>query len=84
VYALTTDASGLSKIINFLKENPKHRETLRLALDHEERNKDNKDYKGWEWHDVRINPPELPKLVNERLVDIKYKSKRYTNYLLSR
>ena len=37
---------------------------------------------GWEWHHVQAYPAELMKLVREGIVDITYKSRRYTHYKL--
>lgn len=73
---------SLTRIVKFLRENPKYREMLRLAIDHEEKNINNQNYLGWEWNDVRAYPAELTRLVKEGLIDIRYKSRRYTNYLL--
>jgi len=71
------------KIKSFLSENPKFIEILRRAVDHEESHSKDEHYLGWEWSDVRAYPAELMKLVREGIVDIKYKSRRYTHYVLT-
>jgi len=35
------------------------------------------------WSDVLAYPAELMKLIREEIVDIKYKSRRYTYYILT-
>lgn len=71
------------KIRSFLTENPRFIEVLKRAVEHEETNSKNPHYLGWEWSDVRAYPAELMKLVREGIVNIKYKSRRYTNYILA-
>lgn len=71
------------KIRAFLAENPRFIEVLKRAVEHEEANSKNPHYLGWEWSDVRAYPAELMKLVREGIVNIKYKSRRYTNYVLA-
>jgi hypothetical protein len=72
-----------SRIMKFLKENPKYMELLKLGLAHEDLNKDDPNYKGWAWNDVKAYPPViLAKLVGEGIIKINHKSRRYTNYLL--
>lgn len=74
---------GEEKIRSFLNENPRFIEVLKRAVEHEEANSKNPHYLGWEWSDVRAYPAELMKLVREGIVNIKYKSRRYTNYILA-
>ena len=58
-------------------------EILKKAVEHEENHAKDAHYLGWEWSDVRAYPAELMKLVREGIVDIKYKSKRSTYYILA-
>jgi len=74
---------SIDKIKQFLAENPKFIEILKRAVEHEENHAKDTHYLGWEWSDVRAYPAELMKLVREGIVNIKYKSRRYTNYLLA-
>ena len=74
---------SVEKIRMFLAENPKFVEILKRALEHEENHAKDAHYLGWEWSDVRAYPAELMKLVREGIVNIKYKSRRYTNYVLA-
>jgi len=71
------------KVAKFISENPKYKEILERAVQHEEKNLGKEYYLGWEWSDVRAYPAELMKLVREGIVDIQYKSRRYTNYKLA-
>ncbi len=71
-----------NKLTTFLAENPKFREILERAIQHEEENSKNEHYMGWEWYDVRAYPAELMKLIREGIVSIKFKSRKYTYYLL--
>lgn len=71
------------KIRSFLIKNPRFIEILKRAVEHEEANSKNPHYLGWEWSDVRAYPAELMKLVREGIINIKYKSRRYTNYVLA-
>jgi hypothetical protein len=71
------------KIKKFLAENPRFVEILKRAIEHEENHAKDAHYLGWEWSDVRAYPAELMKLVREGIVNIKYKSRRYTNYVLA-
>lgn len=74
---------SVDKIRMFLAENPKFVEILRRAVEHEESHASDAHYLGWEWSDVRAYPAELMKLVREGIVNIKYKSRRYTCYVLA-
>jgi hypothetical protein len=71
------------KVLKFLMENPKYVEILGRAVKHEETHSKDPYYLGWEWSDVRAYPAELMRLVREGIVTIRYKSKRYTRYLLT-
>lgn len=71
-----------NKLKTFLVENPKFKEILERAVQHEEENSKNEHYLGWEWHDVRAYPAELMKLVREGIISIRFKSRKYTHYLL--
>jgi hypothetical protein len=71
------------RVAKFLRENPKYKEILERAVQHEEKNLGKEYYLGWEWSDVRAYPAELMKLVREGIADIQYKSRRYTNYKLA-
>ncbi len=73
------DAAALK---TFLEENPKMREILRLAVEVEEADPNQKGQFGWEWHDVRAHPSSLMKLVVAGIVKVNYKSNRSTMYLL--
>jgi hypothetical protein len=74
---------SVDKVKKFLTENPKFVEILKKAVEHEENHAKDAHYLGWEWSDVRAYPAELMKLVREGIVDIKYKSKRSTYYILA-
>jgi len=74
---------SVEKIRRFLAENPRFIEILKRAVEHEEKHAKDAHYLGWEWSDVRAYPAELMKLVREGIVNIKYKSRRYTNYVLA-
>jgi hypothetical protein len=74
---------SVEKIRGFLAENPKFIEILQRAVEHEENHAEDAHYLGWEWSDVRAYPAELMKLVREGIVNIKYKSRRYTHYVLA-
>lgn len=74
---------SVEKIRMFLAENPRFAEILKRAVEHEENHAKDAHYLGWEWSDVRAYPAELMKLVREGIADIKYKSRRYTNYVLA-
>jgi len=71
------------RIRSFLIENPRYIEILKRAVEHEEANSKNPYYLGWEWSDVRAYPAELMKLVREGIVNVRYKSRRYTHYILT-
>jgi len=74
---------SVDRVREFLAENPKFAEILRRAVEHEENHANDPHYLGWEWSDVRAYPAELMKLVREGIVDIKYRSRRYTLYVLA-
>lgn len=74
---------SVDKIKRFIAENPKFIEILREAVEHEENHSRDAHYLGWEWSDVRAYPAELMKLVREGIANIKYKSRRYTHYVLA-
>lgn len=67
----------------FLSQNPRFIEILKKAVEHEEAHLNDPHYLGWEWSDVRAYPAELMKLIREGIVNIKYKSRRYTHYVLA-
>jgi hypothetical protein len=75
-------------LISLIK-NPRYREILQRAIEVEENaekglHKDSsiiKDF-GWEWYHVQAHPAEIMKLVREGIVEITYKSSRYTHYRL--
>jgi hypothetical protein len=71
------------KICRLLREHPEYREILLKAIEIEENPSNDfvKNY-GWEWSDIKAHPAKLTKLVTEDLLDIKYKSRRYTHYKL--
>jgi hypothetical protein len=71
------------KCRSFLAQNPRFAEILKRAVEHEEAHSKDEHYFGWEWSDVRAYPAELMKLVREGIVNIKYKSRRYTHYILA-
>jgi hypothetical protein len=71
------------KVLKFLMENPKYIEILKRAVEHEEAHSKDPYYLGWEWSDVRAYPAEIMRLIREGIVTIRYKSRRYTNYLLT-
>jgi len=73
----------VEKVKKFISENPKFKEILARAVAHEEEGERKPHYLGWEWHDVRAYPVELMKCVREGICDIRYKSRRYTTYILS-
>ena len=70
------------EILEFLRKNPKYIDTLKLAIEHEEKNKSKDVYLGWEWSDVRQYPISIRKLVVAGIVKINYSSSNYTHYLL--
>jgi hypothetical protein len=72
------------RIYRLLQEHPEYREILERALAIEDNppNEFVKNY-GWEWSDVKAHPAKLIKLVTEGVLDIKYKSRRYTHYKLT-
>ena len=72
-----------NEIKGFLIENPKYKGILKRAVECEEENTKKEHYLGWEWHDVRAYPAELMKLVREGIIRIRFKSNRYTNYILT-
>jgi hypothetical protein len=71
------------RICRLLQEHPEYRKILERALEIEDNppNEFIKNY-GWEWSDVKAHPAKLTKLVTEDILDIKYKSRRYTHYKL--
>jgi len=73
----------IDKICKLIREHPEYRVILERALEVEDNPPNNfvKDY-GWEWSDVRAHPAKLTKLVTEDILEIKYKSRRYTHYKL--
>jgi hypothetical protein len=71
------------RVLEFLRMNPKYIEILKRAVEHEEAHSKEPHYLGWEWSDVRAYPAELMKLVREGIVTIRYRSRKYTNYLLT-
>ena len=73
---------SVEKIKIFLSHNPKYVEILKRAVEHEESHLNDEHYLGWEWSDVRAYPAELMKLVREGIINIKYKTRRYTYYIL--
>ena len=72
------------KVCRLIRERPDYKEILQRAITLEENpsNDFSRDY-GWEWSDVKAHPAKLTKLVTEDIVDIKYKSRRYTHYKLT-
>ena len=69
--------------------NPKYREILERIVKVEEEaekghHKDAESIKslGWEWYHVQAYPAELMKLVREGIIEITYKSRKYTHYKL--
>ena len=75
--------SVYEKIVKLVKEKPIYGEILKRAVEIE-RNPPNdfvRDY-GWEWHHVQAMPPYLVKLVSEGILQITYKSRKYTHYKL--
>lgn len=71
------------KVCRLLRERPEYRQILQKAIKIEDKPPNDfiKNY-GWEWSDVKAHPAKLTKLVTEDLLDIKYKSRRYTHYKL--
>ncbi|MHA1595936.1 MAG: hypothetical protein ACTSXX_14585 [Candidatus Baldrarchaeia archaeon] len=72
-----------NKICKLVRENPRYAGILKRAIEVEEKKANDRYFLGWEWHDVRAWPAELMKLVREGIVDITYKSRRYTHYKLA-
>ena len=70
------------KICRLIRENPRYAGILERAVKVEESRLGDQYFLGWEWHEVRAWPAELMKLVREGIVDITYKSRRYTHYKL--
>jgi hypothetical protein len=81
-YTLLEESDSCSRLIKFLKENPEYLPVLKAAIIHEKNHKEEIDYEGWEWDDVRAKPQSLVKLVTEGFIDRKYKSKRRSYYKL--
>ncbi len=69
-------------ILAFLKQNPEYAPVLQRAMEHEEANRTNEHYLGWEWHDVQMYGSKLPKLVVEGIARIDFKSRSTTAYKL--
>ena len=72
------------RIVELVKEKPHYGRILLRAIEVEE-NPPNKEVErlGWEWHNINAMPPHLTKLVGEGIVEITYKSRRYTHYRLT-
>ncbi len=71
------------KICRLIREQPEYRGILERAIAIED--KPSSEFirdDGWEWSDVKAHPARLTKLVTEDILDIKYKSRRYTHYRL--
>ena len=73
---------SFQQIVDFLKQNPKYREILQRAIEHEEKNAENAHYLGWEWYDARAYPAHLVKLVIAGITNVNFKSNSATCYLL--
>jgi len=71
------------RVCKLVKENPRYAEILLRAIKVEENKSGDHYFLGWEWHEVRAWPAELMKLVREGIVNITYKSRRYTHYKLA-
>ena len=71
------------RIRRLITEHPEYREILKRAVEIEENPPNNliRDY-GWEWFHVKAHPAKLTKLVTEDILEVKHKSRRYTNYKL--
>ena len=82
IYTAMMTEMDTTALKEFLDENPKLIEILRLAIEVEEASPDQKGKWGWEWHDVRGHPSRLMKLVLAGVVKVTHKSNRSTMYLL--
>ena len=72
------------KTCELIKQRPEYIEILENACKIEENppNDFTRQY-GWEWHQAKAHPGKLTKLVSEGLIEIRYKSRRYTHYKLA-
>jgi len=71
------------RIIELVREKPQYGRILAKAIEIEKNPPDEFTEKyGWEWHEVQAMPPHLTKLVGEGILEIGYKSRRYTHYKL--
>jgi hypothetical protein len=77
------------KVLSLLERKPKYYEILSRIVDVEEAaekglHEESEIIKkiGWEWHHVRALPAELMILVREGIIEVQYKSSRYTHYRL--
>jgi len=72
------------RVRSLVRVRPDYAEILRRAVEVEENPPDEFTRKyGWEWHQVAAVPGKLVKLVGEGIVEITYKSRRYTHYKLA-
>ncbi len=80
---MSTESQIKDRVCRLARERPEYRQILQRAIRVEDNPPSDfiKDY-GWEWSDVKVHPAKLTKLVTEDLLDIKYKSRRYTHYKL--
>lgn len=80
---MSTEAEIKDRVCRLLRERPEYQQILRRAIKVEDNPPNDfvRDY-GWEWGDVKVHPAKLTKLVTEDILDIKYKSRRYTHYKL--
>jgi len=80
---MSTENQVKDKVCRLIRERPEFREILERAIKVENSPPNDfvKNY-GWEWSDVKAHPAKLTKLVTEDVLDIKYKSTRYTHYKL--
>ncbi len=69
------------ELVEFLRQNPKHREILQRAIEVEEGNP-RPEWLGWEWYQVRAYPAQLVKLVVAGIIKVNFKSQSSTHYLV--
>lgn len=70
-----------SEVVAFLSKHPEYSKSLRLAIEHEEKNW-SEHYLGWEWYHAEIHPSKLIRLVTDGIAKINFKSRSATCYLL--
>jgi len=71
-----------NKLAYFLERFPEYKKTLRLAVVHEESERESRSYQGWQWHDVETHPTKLIRLVTEGISRINLRTRQATSYIL--